>query len=251
VADIVRGRALWAAWTVAHAQGDLASEKRFLEEARPLFAQHGDHRSLAEALRRLGWVAISDGEFDWARELLLESEQVAAEIGDPRLFAAAASARAHIPLYQGDYEQAEALFEQSLQRAREAEDPGMVKFALTNLGFTVLEQGRLTDAASLFRASLAIHVDLTQSSADAAIEGLAAIAIARNDAVTAARLLGATGEWRRKVGYVLEPFESAIFDRTAAAARKALGDDLYRQIDQEGAALDLDEAAKLALTTVD
>ena len=176
VADNVRGRALWAAWTVAHAQGDLSSEKRFLEEARPLFARLGDRWSLAETLRRLGGVAISDGEFDRARELLLESEQIAAEIGDPRLFAAAASARAHIPLYQGDYEQAEALFEQGLQRAREAEDPGMVKFALTNLGFTVLEQGRLTDAASLFRASLAIHVDLTQSSADGAIEGLAAIA---------------------------------------------------------------------------
>ena len=251
VADNVRGRALWAAWTVAHAQGDLSSEKRFLEEARPLFARLGDRWSLAETLRRLAGVAIRDGEFDRARELLLESEQIAAEIGDPRLFAAAASARAHIPLYQGDYEQAEALFEQGLQRAREAEDPGMVKFALTNLGFTVLEQGRLTDAASLFRASLAIHVDLTQSSADGAIEGLAAIAVARDDAATAARLLGATGEWRRKVGYRQEPFESAILDRTAAAARKALGDHLYRRMDQEGAALDLYEAAKLALATVD
>ncbi len=127
----------------------------------------------------------------------------------------------------------------------------MVKFALTNLGFTVLEQGRLTDAASLFRASLAIHVDLTQSSADGAIEGLAAIAVARDDAATAARLLGATGEWRRKAGYRQEPFESAILDRTAAAARKALGDHLYRRMDQEGAALDLYEAAKLALATVD
>jgi predicted ATPase/class 3 adenylate cyclase len=251
VADNVRGRALWAAWTVAHAQGDLASEKRFLEEARPLFAQLGDRWSLAEALRRLGGVAISDGQFERARELLLESEKIAAEIGDRRLLAAAADARAHIPLYQGDYEQAEVLFEQGLQRAREAEDPGTVKFALTNLGFTVLEQGRLRDAASLFRASLAIHVELTQSSADAAIEGLAAIAVARDDAATAARLLGATGEWRRKVGYIQEPFESAILDRTAAAARKALGDHLCRGLTQEGAALDLDEAAKLALATID
>ena len=148
-------------------------------------------------------------------------------------------------------QQAEVLFEQALQRAREAEDPETEKFALTNLGFTVLEQGRLTDAAALFRASLAIHVDLTQSSADAAIEGLAAIAVARDDAATAARLLGATGEWRRKVGHQQEPFESAIHDRTAAAARKALGDHRYRGLAQEGAALDLDEAAKLALATID
>ena len=69
VADNVRGRALWAAWTVAHAQGDLSSEKRFLEEARPLFARLGDRWSLADTLRRLAGVAISDGEFDRAREL--------------------------------------------------------------------------------------------------------------------------------------------------------------------------------------
>ena len=251
VADNVRGHALWAAWTVAHAQGDLASAKRYLEEARPLFAQLGDHWSLAEALRRLGAVAISDGQFDRARELVLESETIAAELGDPRLLAAAANARAHIPLYQGDYEQAEVLFQQALQRAREAEDPATEKFALTNLGFTILEQGRLTEAAALFRANLAIHVELTQSSADAAIEGLAAIAVARDDAATAARLLGATGEWRRKVGHKQEPFESAIHDRTAAAARQALGDHHYRDLTQEGAALDLDEAAKLALTITD
>jgi hypothetical protein len=71
-------------------------------------------------------------------------------------------------------------------------------FALTNPGFTVLEQGRLGDAASPLRASLAIHVDLMESSADAAIEALAAIVVARNDAATAARLLGQLGNGEGK-----------------------------------------------------
>jgi tetratricopeptide (TPR) repeat protein len=97
-----------------------------------LFAQLGDRWSLAEAPRRLGAIAISDGQFERARELLLESERIAAEIGDRSQLAAASITGAHIPLYQGDYEQAEVLFEQALQRAREAEDPGIVKFALTN-----------------------------------------------------------------------------------------------------------------------
>jgi len=159
VARDVRGRALWTAWIVAQAQGDVASQKRFLEEAVPLFAQLGDLRSLAEALASLGGVAIREGQFDRARDLLRESERLAAEIGDRRLLANAATARAHIPLYQGDYEQADALFEQVLQRAREAGDPASVKVALTNLGITVLARGRLTDAASLFVASLSVRVD--------------------------------------------------------------------------------------------
>jgi hypothetical protein len=92
-------------------------------------------------------------------------------------------------------------------------------------------------------------VDLTQSSADAAIEGIAAIAVARGAAATAARLLGATEAWRRKVGYMEAPFESAIRDRTATAVRRALGEDVYRELAWEGAALDLDEAVELALAT--
>ena len=250
VADDLRGRALWAAAVIAGAQGDLASQRRFLEEALPLFAQLGDRRSLTGALTSLGGIAIRDREFERARELLRESERIAAEIGDRRLLAAAAGARANIPLYQGDYEQAEVLFEEALQRAREAEDPGSAKLALTNLGFAVLEQGRLTDAAALFRASLSVRVEFTRSTADAAIEGIAAIASERGDAATAARLVGATEEWRRKVGHRHEPFESAILDRTATAVCTVLGEQVYRRLAQEGAALDLDEAVKLALATI-
>jgi predicted ATPase len=251
VAHDLRGRALWAAATIADAQGDLASERRFAEEALPLFTRLGDRWSRAEALRRLGNIATRDRQFERAQELLGESERTAAELGDRRLLADAASSLAHIPLYQGDYEQAEVLFGEALRRAREAEDPGSVKYALTNLGFTVLEQGRLTDAAALFRASLSVRVELTHSSADAAIEGIAAIAAEQGDSATAARLLGATEEWRRNVGYMHQPFESAILDRTATAVRTVLGDRVYRRLAQEGAALDLNEAVKLALATME
>jgi len=247
----VRAHALWSAAIVARAQGDLLYQKRLLEEALPLFTQLGDRWSLAEALRNLAGVALLDGDSERARELLRESGRVAAEIGDRRLLAAAVSVEAHIPLYQGDYEQARVLFEEALQHSRDADDAGGVKLALTNLGFTTLEQGRLTDAASLFRASLSVPVELTRSGADEAIEGLAAIAVARGNAATAARLLGATEEWRRKVAYMQEPFESAIRDRTVTAARRALGERVYRGLAQEGAALDLDEAVKLALATLD
>jgi predicted ATPase/class 3 adenylate cyclase len=246
----LRGRALWAAWTIAHAANDGASQRRYLQEALPLYAQLGDRALLAEALRRLGGLAIADNDFERARELLSESGKIAADLGDRRQVAAVATAEAHIPLYQGDYEQAEVLFEDVLQRAREAEDPANVKFALTNLGFTVLEQGRLARAASLFRASLAVRVELTWSSADGAIDGIAAIAAARGDAATAARLLGATTEWRRKVGHRQEPFEAAILERTMSAAQRALGEPVYRGLAGEGAALALDEAVELALAAV-
>ncbi len=247
----VRGRVLWTAWMVAGARGDRASQKRLLEEALPLFAQLGDRWSLAEALASLGGVALREGNTRRARELLGESARIAVDIGDRRLLASAASAGAHIPLYQGEYEQAKVLFEEALRHSREADDAGGVKIGLTNLGFVALEQGRLADAASLFCESLSIRVEFTRSSADGAVEGLAAIATARGDAATAARLLGATEEWRRRVGHGQEPFESAIRDRTATAARTALGEDVYRERTGEGAALNLDEAVEVALASLD
>jgi hypothetical protein len=46
-----------------------------------------------------------------------------------------------------------------------------------------------------------------------------------------------------------EPFESAIRDRTATAVRRALGEDVYRELAREGAALNLEQAVELALET--
>jgi tetratricopeptide (TPR) repeat protein len=182
---------------------------------------------------------------------LSESERIARDLGDRRLLAAASNARAHIPLYQGDYDRARLAFEDALHQFRAADDAIDAKFVLTRLGLVALQQGRLTAAASLFRESLSIRVEFTRSSADDAIDGCAAIAIARGDASTAARLLGATDEWRRAVGYRQESFESAIRDRTAAAARNALGEAIYRDLAAEGAELNLAEAIEFALANLD
>ena len=157
--------------------------------------------------------------------------------------------KAHIPLYQGDLEQAERSFEQALRLAREAEVPELVKSALSNLGLAVLEQGRFDEAASLYRESLSVRVELNRSFWDIAVEGLAAVAVARGDAAKAARLLGAaTEEWRRRAGFTSDEPETTLADRTAAAARKALGNDAYSLSLKDGAALELDEAVQLALT---
>jgi hypothetical protein len=102
--------------------------------------------------------------------------------------------------------------------------------------------------ASLFRESLSFGNDLSSSAPWAAVEGLAAVAMARGGAPTAARLLGAAEEWRRTTGFGGDPFDSARAVRTAAAARSALAEDAYSGLAAEGARLELDEAVELALT---
>jgi tetratricopeptide (TPR) repeat protein len=233
---------------VALNQHDRASSRRYLEEELPLYERLGDHRMHAEALLHLAWLEQLDGKFERARQLLREIERIAAENGDRYLLARAAGIGAHIPLYQGDLEQAERMFREALRRAREAEVEQLEKNALINLGSAVLEQGQLDEAASLFRQSLSIRLELSRSGSEVAVEGLAAVAVVRGDAATAARLLGATEQWHQKTGFRSDPFESARADRTAAAAREALGDDTYRDLTEQGARLELDAAVELALT---
>jgi hypothetical protein len=72
--------------------------------------------------------------------------------------------------------------------------------------------------------------------------------VARGEAATAARLLGAAEEWRKTTGFRNDRFDSARTDRTASAARTVLGDDAYHALTSEGARLEPEEAYKLAST---
>jgi predicted ATPase/Tfp pilus assembly protein PilF len=246
IPDEVRGRVLFAAALVARVQVDTSSQTRYLEELILVSERLGDRRLYALALLSLAIAAFIERNYDLGRARLRDSGRIAAEFGDQYHLAIAANLEAHIPLYQGQPELAERLFEEALRLAREAEWPELEKRVLHNLGLAVLEQERIDDAASLFRESIAIP-DLVATS-EGAVEGLAAVAIARDDPGKAARLLGAIEAWRSETGRRNDPFEKELAERTAGAARKMLGEGAYRELAAAGAKLELYEAVELALT---
>jgi predicted ATPase len=248
IPDDVRGRALWCAWRVAAGQGDTAARERYLEQALPLFERLGDRGRVAEVRFHQGSLAVVTGQSELGQTLLTESQRIATEIGDRTLLVSIATTAAHVPLYRGDFDEAERQFVQALRLAREEGEPQQVKIALSNLAVVALCQERFDEAAELFGRSLAIRVEFTMSGSEDAVEGLAAVAVARGDPAIAARLLGATAEWRQKRGFRSQPFEAELAERTAATARDALGEDAYGSAVLEGAALELDDAVELALT---
>jgi predicted ATPase len=248
VTDEVRGRLLWVAGTIAAAQGDRKAQRGFLEEAILVAERLGNDRLRAHAFSGLGGVALMEGEYEQAGALIRECELIASKIEDRRLLAVTADSLANIPLYEGDFKEAERRFEEALRRAYEAQAPITVKSVLLNLGLALLGQGRLDDAASRFVESLSVPVEFKNSGQDSAVDGLAAVAAGRGDVATAARLLGSTANWRKKVGFSAQPYESALADRTAEVACAALGEPVYRQLAAEGATLELDEAVELAHT---
>jgi len=79
------------------------------------------------------------------------------------------------------------------------------------------------------------------------LEGLAATAAAEGRAERAARLFGATENWRSLVGFPLPPTHHTIYERDIATARAQLGDDAFAAAWAAGKALTLEQAIAEAL----
>jgi hypothetical protein len=80
------------------------------------------------------------------------------------------------------------------------------------------------------------------------VEGLAAVAFAREEPAVAARLLGATSSLRTEIGFADHYYAigNEMRDRTLAAAREKLGAATFAEVLAHGQALSIDEAADAA-----
>jgi hypothetical protein len=124
--------------------------------------------------------------------------------------------------------------------ARALDQGVAVASSLNHLGALTTDP---VEAAASFRESLDRcaamgHPLLTTE----ALEGLAAVAVAADDAPQAARLLAAAEGIRERLGTPREPTWAAYCARTAAAARAALDDATFAAARDAGRALDLDAA---------
>jgi predicted ATPase len=248
----VRARALLAAAAaVGSAEVDRSSEKRLLEEARPLLDQLGDGRSRARLLARLAEIAVLEGDYQQGRKLLEKSRRLALELGDANRLATITTMMAHIPLYEGDYEQARLLFEEALSQFQSMGPGRGVALSLLNLGLVAIAEERHTDAISLFKESLTTVQEFDWIPVLESLDALAAVAAIRGEAEFAARILGATEEWRSKVGFAQQPYETALRQKTVTAAVEALGAEAYSARVEEGRKLAIPEAVDYALHSFD
>jgi predicted ATPase len=121
------------AWIAYRQDGDIASSRRFGEEALRLSRELDDAVLAARSLRHLAVAAhVSDRER--ATALLEEAARLSRSVGDLRGVGSAANNLAHIPLLAGDYRRAADLFEEALSVARQLGNELDRAAALLNLG---------------------------------------------------------------------------------------------------------------------
>ena len=236
---------------VAANQEDRASQKRYLEEARsvvrearrPPAARRGTARPRADPR---SWERDFDAR---ANTVTRESRDRSRDRRSPSPREGRRRTRRTSPSTRATSPPAERLFEEALRRAREVEadrtgEGGALqpRARRSRAGTTRPRQRRCSARAS--RSGTTSPPQLP----GAAVEGLAAVAVARGDAATAARLLGAAEEWRRNDGLRNRPvrLRARRPDRRSRAEGARRGRIL--SVGAEGARLELDEAVELALT---
>ena len=76
------------------------------------------------------------------------------------------------------------------------------------------------------------------------LQEFAALAVARGQPDAAARLLGASERVRRELGVAV--WDAADLERTTSSVRSSLGEQRFRDLSADGAALDPEDAIELA-----
>jgi predicted ATPase/DNA-binding SARP family transcriptional activator len=259
-----KARALAASDPAAHAEvlkfgsafafrrSELSLARSFAEDALALYEQLGDRVNTARTHTLLGLIASHEGEHAGAVGRVEEGVRLAREADDHAVLLFALTNLAHVSLIAGDAERAYDASLEALEHCRELdghEDELMAVYA--NLGLSALLQGRRDEAqARLADAlSLALRLQAPLTLAEGFV-GFAAIAARDGDVARAARLLGAADAVCETAEVRLEPVASALRDETAGAARSGLTAEEFAEAQEEGRALELREAAAVAVEGV-
>jgi predicted ATPase/DNA-binding SARP family transcriptional activator len=239
---------LWTLGRVARAQWEYGEARVLLEEGVALFRELGDKGSIASTLNRLGAVARDQGEYEEARVLLEESLAIDRELGNRDGIANTLLGLALAAHLQGDPDRAMALLEEDEALVHGMADRWARIHPLGGLGHVVLELGDLRWATALYQESLRLRREVGDPFAIAqSLEDLAVVAVRQGLERRAARLLGAAEAQCAAISTSPPAASPPAYDRTVAAARGALGEQVFAAAWAEGRAMSLDQAAEYAL----
>jgi tetratricopeptide (TPR) repeat protein len=224
--------------------GRVATARRWLDRA--LAAAPDDPRR-AVGLYEDGMLAFWQGADEEACQLHGRSLQLARRLGDRATVALALCGLARVALRE-DLDWAQALCEEALATVEGTGDRQGRANALHVLGVAAQMRGDLARADRLAREALRIGARRgDQWLVPYVLNGLAAVAVEVGAPERAATLLGSAAAMVERQGNAWPPDEAPHFQRSRAAAARALGPDQFERAWSAGRRLALAEAVSYAL----
>jgi non-specific serine/threonine protein kinase len=221
------------------------------QECLALYQELGHPWDIAGTTFSMGMAAGEHGDLERAQSLGEESLALFRELGDKRGIASALFLLTRVTWEQGDLGRALALSEESLAVARDLGDSGIIGWQLLALGVVVHSQGNLERAGAVLAESLALFWTVgLKLGVGYCLSGLATVAGGQGQAQRAARLAGATDAFFARPGLPLARRVRGMHDRTVAATRTVLGEDVFAVAWTSGQALPLEQTVAEALATL-
>jgi tetratricopeptide (TPR) repeat protein len=203
---------------------------------------------MSGALSVLGALAREQGDLSRAQGLHEESLALGRRLADTHRVALELGNLAKDALLRKDYVRAVQLGEESLALHRARGSNTDIAETLVDLGQAVRHTGDNERAAMLLRESLTLLGDARYTfMAVESLEVLASILCALDEAERAARLLGAAAALRTSIGVIRSRKVAADHDRTVAAVREALDEEVFAAAWAAGAAMEFEEVIAYAI----
>ena len=221
--------------------GDYPASRELSERALDIARTLDDDELIAASLSSLALDLMLLGENAAARALFEESATVAEAVGDFESVGIARANLAWMAITHGDYDEARRLLEGLVQADRKAGSTYHLAMNLCNLGWAHQLLGD-SSANECFRESLGILRQVSTRDAAESITGLAAVAVRERREQDAAKLLGLADAIMSQHEVQVEPFVRDLIAQSDAATRAALGDEEFKRLYAEGAAMDPEDA---------
>jgi tetratricopeptide (TPR) repeat protein len=235
---------------IAVAAGDYEALARVVQEEEESAIAKGQPSDAAIRLYSMGLLNFAQGRLRQARqqaEAALTFKQ-AAEY--PRLAADALHLLGRIAVREGLPDEAAGRFEESRRWSQQATPhPIWSAQSLFGLGQVAALRGDFAQATALYQESLAL-IQGSRPEIPARLEGLAQAAIGLRQAERSAKLLGAAGSLRAKIGAPILPVDRPRHDDTLAELRATLNGEDFLQAWAVGDAMPVEESVAYALEEV-
>ena len=223
---------------------DLIQTSQILEESLKLYQELEDKTWIAFVLNLLGINATAQGKYAEAINYLDRSLAIRRELGDPWFIAHTLQNYAFIFLNQGEYERAKNYTEETLIWFQRAEYQRGIVRTMMDLAKIAQISGDSEQAEASLIGSLSQLFQFGDLwSAAYALEGLASIAVERDELKHAAKLFGAAKALREAVGMPLQEFEfeHKIYEGDVETLRESLTEREFTRTWMEGQTMTVEQ----------
>jgi predicted ATPase/class 3 adenylate cyclase len=236
---------------IGHARlftGDRAGAAAALDEGVQLARRTDERRGFMRAVYNAAFAAIEERDFDRAREMFEEAAGIARAEGMKLSLALCLIHLGYTAALAGDFERAASRLDEGVDLLDELGETTWTPVAHRYLGLLALLEGRIFDAESFLRTSLlegrerAPQQDLPYS-----IEGLAAVAAGKGEALQAATLWGATDAVFEKFGLAIREENRQLRERFREELGGSIDGGSRAEAWAQGHAMTLQQAIAYAL----